>query len=214
MQVTELFRSIQGEGPLAGRSAVFLRLAGCNLAENCPLNCDTKYAWKEPGKEMKPAEVAEKLTSLRGKNDLLVITGGEPLLQEEEIRYLFEEEWEGKENEFEARIVETNGTLLPYEDWADYWSVSPHTPIDFSQWKQLENVYWKFVCNDLESIKRINEIVQRENLAPRNVWLMPEGYTSKDLNAKRRLVVEKALEHGFNYTDRLHILTWGNERGK
>lgn len=214
MQVTEMFRSIQGEGPLAGRSAVFLRLAGCNLAENCPLDCDTKYAWKEPGKDRTPVEVAEALSSLRGKNDLLVITGGEPLLQEESIRYLFEELWEGKENKFEARIVETNGTLLPQDDWADYWSVSPHTSIDYQQWKQRENVYWKFVCDGAESITKINEVVKREELPPRKVWLMPEGYTSEDLNAKRRFVVKKSLEHGYNYTDRLHILTWENERGK
>ena len=42
LRVSELFYSIQGEGPTLGKPSVFIRLAGCNL--EC-VWCDTKYSW-------------------------------------------------------------------------------------------------------------------------------------------------------------------------
>lgn len=77
--------TIQGEGPFAGRPAVFVRLAGCNL--QCPL-CDTDYTSR---RETIPFyELVEKIKRLvfpanSGKLEvveLVVITGGEPFRQE------------------------------------------------------------------------------------------------------------------------------------
>ena len=72
--VHSLFRTIQGEGPFAGRPAVFLRLAGCNL--QCPM-CDTEYT---EGAECHDVEdLLEWITAKPTK--LLVVTGGEPFRQ-------------------------------------------------------------------------------------------------------------------------------------
>jgi 7-carboxy-7-deazaguanine synthase len=83
MFITEIFKSIQGEGTRAGLPCIFVRLTGCNL--RCTW-CDTAYAF-HGGTKMSLDEVMEKVNALAGANSarvpLLEITGGEPLLQPE-----------------------------------------------------------------------------------------------------------------------------------
>jgi 7-carboxy-7-deazaguanine synthase len=83
MQITEIFKSIQGEGTRAGLPCIFVRLTGCNL--RCTW-CDTAYAFHGGTKRSvdEVMAVVEGLSSLGAARALLVeITGGEPLLQKE-----------------------------------------------------------------------------------------------------------------------------------
>ena len=77
MQITEIFKSIQGESTYAGVPCIFIRLTGCNL--RCTW-CDTDYAFFG-GEDLSLEEVIKRVESFPGK--LVEITGGEPLLQEE-----------------------------------------------------------------------------------------------------------------------------------
>jgi len=83
MFITEIFKSIQGEGTRAGLPCVFVRLTGCNL--RCTW-CDTAYAF-HGGTKMSVEEVVERVAELAGRDGrvapLVELTGGEPLLQEE-----------------------------------------------------------------------------------------------------------------------------------
>ncbi|HLK05006.1 MAG TPA: radical SAM protein [Candidatus Acidoferrum sp.] len=82
MFITEIFKSIQGEGTRAGLPCVFVRLTGCNL--RCTW-CDTAYAF-HGGKKMSVDEVLAQVEDLAGREKtvpLVELTGGEPLLQEE-----------------------------------------------------------------------------------------------------------------------------------
>jgi len=86
MFITEIFRSIQGEGTRAGLPCIFVRLTGCNL--RCTW-CDTAYAF-HGGKKMSVDEVLTRVDELAGRQadgravvPLVELTGGEPLLQEE-----------------------------------------------------------------------------------------------------------------------------------
>src|SRR5271155_542594 len=83
MIVTEIFRSIQGEGTRAGLPCVFVRLTGCNL--RC-VWCDTAYAF-HGGTKRSVEEVFDQVSALAGEGagrvPLVEITGGEPLLQPE-----------------------------------------------------------------------------------------------------------------------------------
>lgn len=82
MFITEIFKSIQGEGTRAGRPCIFVRLTGCNL--RCTW-CDTTYAF-HGGQKMSVAEVVERVEALRGSavgGPLVELTGGEPLLQQD-----------------------------------------------------------------------------------------------------------------------------------
>ncbi len=100
LDIAEIFYSVQGESSYAGRPAVFIRLAGCNLS--CRW-CDTKYA-REGGIKKSVAETSG--VALEYSCPMAVITGGEPLLQEEtpELASLLIEE--GLEV-----IIETNGSI-------------------------------------------------------------------------------------------------------
>ena len=88
MVITEIFKSIQGEGTRAGLPCIFVRLTGCNL--RCTW-CDTAYAF-HGGKKMSVEEVLVRVDELTGRLKtpgskasvpLVELTGGEPLLQEE-----------------------------------------------------------------------------------------------------------------------------------
>src|SRR5260221_12289753 len=89
MFITEIFKSIQGEGTRAGLPCIFVRLTGCNL--RCTW-CDTAYAF-HGGKKMSVDEVLARVDELAGRPaganasratvPLVELTGGEPLLQEE-----------------------------------------------------------------------------------------------------------------------------------
>jgi len=83
MVITEIFKSIQGEGTRAGLPCIFVRLTGCNL--RC-VWCDTAYAF-HGGTRRTIAEVLANVADLSGDGPgrvaLVEITGGEPLLQPE-----------------------------------------------------------------------------------------------------------------------------------
>jgi 7-carboxy-7-deazaguanine synthase len=81
MQITEIYKSLQGESTYAGLPCVFVRLTGCNL--RCSW-CDTEYSFYG-GKRMTPEHVFDEVQKLSPGGGLVEITGGEPMLQEREV---------------------------------------------------------------------------------------------------------------------------------
>ena len=100
LDVIEIFKSIQGESTSAGMPCIFIRLAGCNL--RCTY-CDTQYAY-EGGKKITIGEILEECVSL--SCNLVAITGGEPLIQQE--TNILAEHLSGEDF---TVLVETNGSL-------------------------------------------------------------------------------------------------------
>src|SRR5262249_2794539 len=80
MQITEIYRSIQGESSFAGLPCTFVRLTACNL--RCTW-CDSEYTFTG-GKRMSPDEVEQDVVQL-SPSGLVEFTGGEPMLQEREL---------------------------------------------------------------------------------------------------------------------------------
>ncbi len=110
MRVAEIFRSIQGEGRNQGAPCTFLRLAGCNLS--CAW-CDTPHA-RSGGTRMNRDEIVRRILAVPGRR--LCITGGEPLLQADQLLPLvqyFSRTGTGIE-------IETNGTIdfRPFQPYA------------------------------------------------------------------------------------------------
>jgi 7-carboxy-7-deazaguanine synthase len=101
MKVTEIFHSLQGEGKNQGKPCLFIRLAGCNL--KCRW-CDTQESWTG-GKEMSSDSILEQVKRINPP--YICITGGEPLLQADEMENLLET-LHGKGSLVD---IETNGTV-------------------------------------------------------------------------------------------------------
>lgn len=109
MKIAEIFTSLQGEGRTSGYPTVFVRLAGCNLS--CSY-CDTP-ASRSGGVDLPVTEVYT--TVMQEKPGFICITGGEPLLQIDEVVILTER----LKDAGRVVSVETNGTipfdpLLPF----------------------------------------------------------------------------------------------------
>jgi 7-carboxy-7-deazaguanine synthase len=121
LQMVEIFYSLQGEGSYAGTPAVFVRLAGCNLA--CDF-CDTDYALKFLASI---DDVVARVREIGGDCPMVVITGGEPFAQRETLALIAALRADGR------RVhVESNGTIpvdaeLPSDVWL---TVSPKDRLD------------------------------------------------------------------------------------
>ena len=85
MQITEIYRSVQGESSFAGIPCTFVRLTACNL--RC-VWCDSEYTFTG-GKKMSSEQVEEEVVRL-SPDGLVEFTGGEPMLQERELAPLME----------------------------------------------------------------------------------------------------------------------------
>ncbi|MGA2415104.1 MAG: radical SAM protein [Candidatus Sulfotelmatobacter sp.] len=81
MQITEIYKSLQGESTHAGLPCIFVRLTGCNL--RCSW-CDSEYTF-QGGRRMTSQEIWDEIQRLSPAPGLVEITGGEPMLQEREL---------------------------------------------------------------------------------------------------------------------------------
>jgi 7-carboxy-7-deazaguanine synthase (Cx14CxxC type) len=138
--VKEIFLTLQGEGMQAGRRAVFLRFSGCNLwsgreedraTAKCRF-CDTDFVGTDGlggGKFRSPAEVADAVLEIWGEpaeDRLVVITGGEPMLQ-------LDKPLVDALHDYGFRVaVETNGTIAAVAE-VDWICVSPKAGTDVVQ---------------------------------------------------------------------------------
>jgi organic radical activating enzyme len=224
----EIFRSIQGEGPSAGRPAVFLRTAGCTL--HCGF-CDTKYAEKVV-ENLSVAEVSSRLEeSIRGAEGSirLVLTGGEPFLWSKELSLVLERLL-ACNLRFPVE-VETNGTLfdIVFADLIDYFNVSlklsnSGNPLEKRITKETallvnylsakeSRVAYKFVVDKDDDIDEVLYLQRHLALPLRDIWLMPKGATRQELTNRREWCMKRAIDLGANYSDRLHVAAFDLKRG-
>ncbi len=211
MKISEpVFASIQGEGPQAGLPSVFVRTSGCNLRCNF---CDSKFSWKE-SKTMRVERIAKKVKEYKNI-DNVVITGGEPLLQKQQIEKLMQCL---PKHFFE---IETNGTILPLEiPWSKRsdigFIVSPKLDnLNLTVLKEYTKMYadFKFVVENKKDLETITDIVKKLKIQPYSVFLMPEGTDDKEIKKKAKWIVEYCKKTGYRFSPRLHVWVWGKKRG-
>lgn len=223
LRISEIFSSIQGEGIHVGKAARFLRLANCNL--RCTF-CDTKYTWDwanfDKEAEVTLLEVAEIQRRLDGAAHL-VITGGEPLLQQEGVGTLLES--------LPSTVfieVETNGTLAPLpvlRDRVNQWNLSPKLSNSgepetrrvredvLSEFRALENSYLKFVVDGGERVQEALQLIDRLRWPKERVLLMPQAQTPEELLERQVSVAQACSSLGLRFSPRLHVQLWGQQRG-
>ncbi|NNC90466.1 MAG: 7-carboxy-7-deazaguanine synthase QueE [Akkermansiaceae bacterium] len=238
----EIFHTLQGEGVDAGVPAVFIRASLCNL--HC-VWCDTDYTWNWEGTpwpherdgeegyakfrkaeqiiEMTPAEVAAAAAAFPCRH--LVLTGGEPLLQEDafvevlEILRAADPDWTVE--------IETNGTLRPgdrCDALVGRYNVSPKLtnsgnaddlrlrPDAIAFFRDSPKAWFKFVVADPADLAEVEGLQALLALPPDRILVMPEARTPDGL-AARSWVAEACLRHGYRFSDRLHLRLWGARRG-
>ena len=129
LRVSEHFYSIQGEGPSVGIPSVFVRLQGCNLdcgASGGDWRCDTEAVWKRGEKHDIGSLFNQIINNYQSAFKLgshLIITGGEPLLQQHALI-----EWLSLFKIKPFVEIETNGTIIPtngLDALVDQWNASP-----------------------------------------------------------------------------------------
>jgi len=215
-KVSEIFYSIQGEGPQLGMPAIFIRLSGCNL--ECPW-CDSKYALHQ-GVHMKLEEIVEDISAY-GECPNVVITGGEPMLQPlwDLIVSLLRID--------KHIFIETNGTIYdPTLIGYATFIVSPKITTGITYKGNVVDSYrgnlkkwathstFKFVIDTKDDL---DEVVQFcSEVKPFNpVYLMPQATGEQEMKDKLLWLIDEVKNDypRFRISPRLHIWLYGNRRG-
>lgn len=228
--VSDIFKSIQGEGPKIGTPSLFLRLGICNLS--CTW-CDTPYTWKKGQTDYKNIQIdqvikvlAQQKKSSTIKN--LVITGGEPLLQQKNLIPLLKNPFL---KDFQIEF-ETNGSIPLLKEFEQFIQKQNHSFIkkfgipkfSFNISPKLKdsgnkpykvsfypNSILKFVYVSKKSENLIDKFLKK-NHHKLKIFIMPEGTTVAAFEAKNKDILNYCLKKGFIYTPRLHIYLFGNKR--
>lgn len=165
--VHEIFHSIQGEGSWLGKPCTFIRMSHCNL--NCPW-CDTDFS------KLNYLSVDQIINSIIYPN--VVITGGEPLLQD------LEPLLKAMPKNVEVAI-ETNGTQpipLSTRPFIDHVVCSPKRETGYVISSGLPVDEVKFVVDEKFSVEEIPE--QTLFIYAGNIWLQPESSQMREMSNK------------------------------
>ena len=216
-RLAEVFFSIQGEGATAGLPAVFIRLQGCSVG--CQW-CDTKYSWDPAaGRAVDLDGLISQARSYPCRR--VVITGGEPL--ESSLFCPLISALQDEQFEIE---VETSGTLEPHAQSGRgiQWNVSVKlaasgveegrriNPAAIRRFLEY-HAWWKFVVAGDEDLAEALRLAERFALPRERILLQPEALRRDELIERSPWVIEACKRHGFRFSPRLHVMTWGARRG-
>jgi 7-carboxy-7-deazaguanine synthase len=227
LRIAETFSSRQGEGLLTGTESFFIRTSGCNL--RCWF-CDTPYAsWEPQGKPLGIDELVQQ--TLQSGLRHVVVTGGEPLLP-----LTITSLCGGLRQAGLHVTIETAGTV-DRQVACDLMSISPKLAssspdaAQHAHWHDLHHrrrlpleimrrlidqspqFQLKFVVESAADYPELTSIVDQLRVAPGDVWLMPQGCTTSQLDAAAQWLKPWCEQHGFRYCDRMQIRWFGNRRG-
>lgn len=206
--------------------ATFLRLGACNL--RCRY-CDTPYTWDferfEVKREVVTLDIGAAVERLIAEPlERLIVTGGEPLLQQSALSTLLEC--------LDPTLpieVETNGTILPIDQlWqrVAQWNVSPKLAFSgmsrderlvvptLRAFAESERAFLKLVVSEPSDMDEGDQLISELGWPSTRVVWMPEGTSAQRLGLRSRWVAEQALQRGQRFSTRLHVLLWGDQRGR
>lgn len=246
LSVCEYFYSLQGEGRTMGIPAVFLRLAGCNLMcggqgterdkqlhDGATWRCDTIEVWMHGKSRPYGALISDMdleinfITRLR-EGAHLVITGGEPLMQMEQIigfLAFLEQEF----NLIPIVEIETNATVLPLPELdkrVQYWNTSPklrnsgmphnlRVEPDVLKWfAQNPNTMSKFVISSEADWQEITaDFLNTQLITKSQIVLMPAASSIEELLVKNKLIADICIRECVRMSTRLHVEIWNQLTG-
>ena len=192
MNLSEIFYSLQGEGPTVGRPAIFVRLSKCN--RSCK-GCDSPQ--KDRIEEVETSSVISRIQNYLKTypNSRIIFTGGEPLLQPTAISEIM--------NGLPGQLfdIETNGTINNQEELFKRFNIMVISPKKdcftsskdrnefITNWLKIsdsgrKNIYFKFVVGNLPWAfleAEIKDMFENTSLNPSRTWLMPAGDNNQKL---------------------------------
>lgn len=187
--------------------------------------CDTVEVWMKAQSKAFDQILDDECVNAIKNGAHVVITGGEPMMQQEAVCQFIKYIWEQINSEAWIEM-ETNGTIMPTEDtilMVDQFNCSPklsnsgnHESMSFRPEviSKLNRTYtmFKFVVANEQDWNEIQEkylpIVSSEK-----VWLMPAGENQELLSQTKQYVAELARDNYLNFSTRLHIEIWNQKTG-
>ena len=240
--INEIYTCLQGEGKLTGVPHILIRVTGCRLrCQFANSFCDTPYSsWGPEKGKLTYKDIFEFYEDNRHIKHTM-ITGGGPTLHKDmlielcnlakEFNHYITIETEG--SEFVATCADlislssklSNSTPVP-GTWMPYLNreVTESDKKQHEKWRQNYQAMKALITyhpdyqfkpvisteKDLEEVKYVQEILDIPN---DKVWLMPEGIDKEQVESRRKWLSELCQKEGYNFTDRLHILIYGDQRG-
>lgn len=206
LEISEIFCSLQGEGPFLGQPATFVRLSGC-LPPFCPW-CDTIHA-QQGGHSRKITEIIQ--TCHNNGKKLIVITGGEPFLQ-----------WEPELLALENELLR-NGHTVQYETSGKVKISSLTKGFIVCSPKYLQSK-WHFLAENLTRVSafkfvvddgydHIETFIDDHKIGHEKVWLMSQGSTRSEQIKRSIALWEYCINQNFNFSPRLHVLVHDDKKG-
>lgn len=242
LPINELYTCVQGEGKLVGVPHILIRVSGCRLrCQFADSFCDTPYSSWSPEKGSFTYQDVREFYQKHSHINHTMITGGGPTLHPEMLQELCKigKEYyqtitiETEGSEFVSTMADLislspklsnstprPGTIMPYTGKV----VTEKDKLRHEKWRSNYEAMSQLIDNhpdyqlkpvisseeDLEEVKELQRILGVPN---HMVYLMPEGLERSQLNERRKWLTELCVREGYNFTDRLHIITYGDERG-
>ena len=228
LKISEVFYSIQGEGKTIGTPSVFISLKGCNLLCKGDWECDAIDVWKN-GNELKKNEfstIMKKYIHKLEEGSHLIFSGGEPLMQQQEIIEAI--------NDFKLVYnfkpfieIETNGTIMPTHDLiglVDLFNCSfklNNSGIDYDDRIKIDvlkklnslDTIFKIVIYPVEDYDEAEIIFNAVNIDKKNIYLMPPANSFSELSRRSQHVASICIDKGVNFTTRLQLILYNKTSG-
>jgi 7-carboxy-7-deazaguanine synthase len=235
MKISEVFQSIQGEGRLVGTPSIFIRTSICNL--RCWW-CDTPYtSWNPEFFETTIDDLVKQVKRLAKTDGVetkhVVITGGEPFLQQRELAELCDR----LSAEGFHITVETNATVfvpvtanlismspkllnsIPtgnFQELHEKYRLRPEVIAEFLQKYDdppQRDVQFKFVIDAGKDVEEVTQLELEIPIPKEKILLMPQARERQELVEKSGWLKGVCNRHGYGFGQRLHIELFGSRRG-
>lgn len=240
ISINEIYGPVlQGEGVSLGVPVLFIRLSGCNL--HCSW-CDSSQTWNFEGTDFKHDYAAKvkladerivqkeeelaahiRLAVKQAQVSRIVLSGGEPLVQQKQLVHVI------KELPADLAIeVETNGTFEPsqtFDAFVSQYNVSPklrnssnpdilrERPAALRFFVDSPKAWFKYVVEKEDDLQEIQHQIEKYQIPKNKILLMPLGHDQESQTNSMHKVEKLCLKYGYRLSPRLHVLLHGYKRG-
>lgn len=235
LEVCEIYRTIKSSGVDSGKPVLCIRLFGTDIKDK---NDRRSYAWSKDVKSMEQNkkvmtldEIISEIDNIKGDKMHWVITGGEPLLQQEAVLELYKKFQETRNGEIPYVEIETNGLitpLKPIDKIVDRYNVNiklsnslnGSARSTFGQRVKESTVQFYvdsgkasfvFAVDSEADIKEVDELVRLFKITPDKIWLKPLIIDSRGVIRNVTILWNACLNKGYNLSNRLYMLIHGTD---